>query len=145
MRPLILLFYFIWIYMIGHCPLLQRISVIISFTVLYLVIGWVERSKPSLIGWTYAPGVEGVETKSQHNNSKSSWTSCTPLELGCKLPIPLEDTPTVIPFRNNSVNILPEGVGRISIVPITSSPSHLINFILWETFFKLIIDESGVI
>ena len=73
MRPLILLFlFYMKFYMIGHCPLLQRISVIISFTVLYLVMGWVERSKPSLIGWTYAPGVEGVETKSQHNNSKSS-------------------------------------------------------------------------
>ena len=86
----------------GHCPLLHNISVITSFTLLYLwgfkTLGF----NPSCIGATYAPGAEGVDTKSQHNSSKSSCTSCTPSDPGFKLPIPLEEIPTVIPFLNNS-------------------------------------------
>ena len=65
------------------------------------------------------PGFEGVETKSQHNNSKSSCTSNT-LPFCSKEPIPLDDTPTVTPCLISSFNILPEGVGRISILPTPS-------------------------
>ena len=34
-------------------------------------------------GFINAPCVEGVETKSKHNNSKSSCTSTVPLPLSC--------------------------------------------------------------
>ena len=62
----------------------------------------------------YDPGFDGVETKSQHNNSKSSCTSNTPCLFSSNEPIPREDTPTVTPLLISSFKMFPEGVGRIS-------------------------------
>ena len=39
--------------------------------------------------------------------------------------------------------MLPDGVGKISIIPNTLSPSHLNSLIKCETFFKLITEDSG--
>ena len=76
------------------------------------------------VGVMNAPCVEGVETKSQHNNSKSSCTSTVPSPNACTEPIPRDEIPTVILLANNSLNMLPDGVGNTSISPIKSSPSH---------------------
>ena len=43
----------------------------------------------------------------------------------------------------NAFKIFPDGVGKISILPITLSPSHHISEMLWETFFKFITEDSG--
>ena len=85
----------------------------------------------------YEPGLEGVETKSQHNNSKSSCTSIT-LPFCSNEPIPREETPTVTPALISSLRMFPEGVGNISILPITLSPSHQYSDIRCDTFFRFI-------
>ena len=55
-------------------------------------------------GFMKAPWVDGVDTKSQHNNSKSSSTSTFPSPNCFTEPIPLDDIPTVMLFKNNCSN-----------------------------------------
>ena len=76
------------------------------------------------------PCVDGLETKSQPSNSKSSPTLTLPLPIGSTEPIPLEDIPKRIFALSNSFNMLPDGVGSISTVPTKSSPSQCISFTL---------------
>ena len=84
--------------------------------VIIQILNWIGKllvkfslSIPSAIR-IHEPGFDGVDTKSQHNNSKSSCTSIVSPN-GFKLPIPRDDTPTIIPLSIRAFNILPEGVG----------------------------------
>ena len=63
-----------------------------------------------LTGFINAPWVDGLDTKSQHTNSKSSWTSKVPSFVCFTEPVPLEEIPMVNPCCKIDLTILPHGV-----------------------------------
>ena len=89
------------------------------------------------------PCVDGVDTKSQHNSSKSSSTSTLPSPNCETEPIPRDEIPTVMLFLNSSFNMFPDGVVNISILPSKSFPSHHNCLMLCDAFFRLITEDSG--
>ena len=87
----------------------HSISLIMLSTLPYRYVELLIDSLSDVVSVIHDPGFDGVETKSQHNNSKSSCTSkVSPICL--TEPIPRDDTPTVIPFSISAFNILPDGV-----------------------------------
>ena len=89
-----------------------------------------------------APGVEGSETMSKQISWKSSSTIVIPC---CSLtePMPREEMPILTPASTSERRIWPEGVSKTLHFPMTEGPSIQISITIWETFAKLIIDESG--
>ena len=117
----------------------------ILFTLLYLfAVDCLPTDSFMCVGRIKAPWVDGLDTKSQHINSKSSCTSTTPsLRNSLTDPKPRLEMPNVIPALKSSFKIFPEGVSRICTAPHKSSPFHHIFKTLCETLFKLTTDDSG--
>jgi hypothetical protein len=115
----------------------------IEFNFVNIYLGLYVRPSFRPVGFMNAPCVDGVDTKSQHNSSKSSSTSTLPSPNCETEPIPRDEIPTVMLFLNSSFNMFPDGVVNISILPSKSFPSHHNCLMLCDAFFRLITDDSG--
>src|SRR6056300_572760 len=96
---------------------------------------------------TYAPGVDGDDTKSKHTNSKSSCTIFWPFS-DLRDPTPRDEIPSVTPFMSNIaawsplVLTIPDffhpGDSSNFILPMSILPSHHVSVITCDTLSKSI-------